>query len=62
LFAENYGGGKVIAAVKNDGWNKWYQWVIKDIEVTNGQITVGLDTQAAPGNWGSFDDVELYKQ
>jgi arabinogalactan endo-1,4-beta-galactosidase len=62
LFASDYGGNKMTAAITNDGWNKWHQWTIKDINVTNGQITIGLDNQANAGNWGSFDDVELYVQ
>ncbi|MBP2630558.1 MAG: glycosyl hydrolase 53 domain protein [Firmicutes bacterium] len=62
LFASDYGGGKMITAIKNDGWDKWHQWIIKDIHVTNGHITVGVANQANAGNWGSFDDVELYIQ
>jgi arabinogalactan endo-1,4-beta-galactosidase len=62
LFASDYGGSKVTATITNDGWNKWHQWTIKDINVTNGQITIGVDNQANTGNWGSFDDVELYIQ
>ena len=62
LFAADYGGDKMSAAITNDGWNKWHQWVIKDITVTDGKITIGVDVQANAGNWGSFDDVELYAE
>ncbi|MBP2630559.1 MAG: glycosyl hydrolase 53 domain protein [Firmicutes bacterium] len=62
LFASDFGGSKVTATITNDGWNKWHQWTIKDINVTNGQITIGIDNQANAGNWGSFDDIELYIQ
>ncbi|WP_019552425.1 glycosyl hydrolase 53 family protein [Propionispira raffinosivorans] len=62
LFAEQFGGAKVTTPITNDGWNKWHQWTIKDINVTNGQITIGVDNQANAGNWGSVDDVELYVQ
>ncbi|MBU2703237.1 arabinogalactan endo-1 [Sporomusaceae bacterium BoRhaA] len=62
LFASDYGGDKMTTAIINDGWNKWHQWVIKDIHVTNGKLTIGLDNQANAGNWGSFDDVELYAE
>ena len=62
LFASDYGGEKVTAGIVNKGWNKWQQWIIKDINVTNGQITIGVDNQANAGNWGSFDDIELYIQ
>lgn len=62
LFADQFGSAKVTVPITNDGWNKWHQWTIKDINVTNGQITIGVDNQANAGNWGSFDDIELYIQ
>lgn len=62
LFASDYGGAKVTAAIQNDGWNKWHQWIITDITVTNGQLTVGVYNEANAGNWGSVDDITLYRQ
>ena len=35
---------------------------IKDINVTNGQCTVGIWSNANGGNWAYFDDVALIKQ
>lgn len=62
LVADQFGAAKMTTPITNDGWNKWHQWTIKDINVTNGQITIGIENQANAGNWGSIDDVELYIQ
>ncbi|CUH94991.1 putative secreted protein [Propionispora sp. 2/2-37] len=62
LFAADYGGEKLTAEIKNDGWNKWHQWTIKGIPVTSGKITIGMYNEANAGNWGSLDDVTLYIQ
>lgn len=62
LFASLFGGDQAAVQVKNDGWNQWHQWVVKDIEVKNGEVTVGIDVEGNPGNWGSFDDVAFYPQ
>lgn len=59
LVASEYGGDKLVATITNDGWNKWHQYVIKDINVTNGKCTISIFTNANAGNWGSIDDVEL---
>lgn len=48
------------AAIKNTGWKKWVQYKIENVPVTNGQCTVGIYLDTNAGNWGNFDDVELY--
>ena len=62
LFVSDYGGEKRTADIKDDGWNKWHQWVIRDIEVKNGQAVIGIDMKGNAGNWGSVDDIEFYLQ
>jgi hypothetical protein len=43
--------------------NSNYQTLeIKDINVTNGQATIGFWSVANAGNWAYFDDVEFFKQ
>lgn len=59
LVASEYGGDKLVAVITNDGWNKWKQYVIKDINVTNGTCTIAVSVTGNAGNWGSIDDVEL---
>lgn len=61
LFARDFGNGQTkSAAIANTGWKKWVQYTIKDIPVTNGQCTVGIYLDTNAGNWGNFDDVEMY--
>lgn len=61
LYAEA-GGKKFTAAILNDGWNNWKYWVIKDVEVKDGKLTIGVDTDAPAGSWGSIDDFEAFLQ
>lgn len=48
--------------IKDDGWNHWQTWEIKDVEVKNGKATIGVIMEATPGNWGSLDNFEFYRQ
>ncbi len=61
LFAANYGSGKkqITAKIVNTGWQDWHKYEI-EIPVTNNQITVGIYLDTNAGNWGNFDDMELY--
>ncbi len=62
LIASDFDGTskQISAKIENTGWLNWQQYTI-EIPVTAGQvkITIYLDTNS--GNWGNFDDVELYK-
>ncbi len=60
LYAKNYGGLEVIREI-GSGENAWKYYVINDIFVTNGQIEVGIWSDAFGGNWAAFDDFELVK-
>ncbi|WP_026487441.1 glycosyl hydrolase 53 family protein [Caldanaerobius polysaccharolyticus] len=59
LFASDYGGPRLTADIHNSGWLVWQHPVISLIEVTNGQITIGLTIDGNSGNWGNLDDVQL---
>lgn len=48
--------------IKDIGWNKWQAWEIKDIEINEGKASLSIEMTGAPGNWGSIDDVEFYRQ
>lgn len=62
IFVTDFGSGKTKSvAVKNTGWKNWNQYTISGIEVTNNQLTVGVYLDTNPGNWGNFDDAEIYK-
>lgn len=56
------GGKTKTADIKDTSWNDWHTFVIKDIEVKDGECTVGVVMEAAPGSWGSLDNFEFYKQ
>jgi arabinogalactan endo-1,4-beta-galactosidase len=64
IFAADFDGTKKLLTVdvKNTGWKNWKQYIVKDIPVTNGQVTIGIDLDTNAGNWGNFDDVELYQE
>ena len=61
LFATTSSGTQT-ADIKDTKWNEWHTFTIKDIEVKDGQCTVGVEMNAAPGNWGSLDNFEFYRQ
>lgn len=61
LFAENYGGDPLGTDAKNTGWNDWHSYTVDNINVTNGQVTIGFDVAAPAGTWGYFDDFELIR-
>ncbi|MFD0673099.1 glycosyl hydrolase 53 family protein [Cohnella sp. GCM10027633] len=61
LFADEFGGTKLTAAVANDGWGNWHQYTVGGIQVVGGQARIGFEIDAPAGVWGYFDDFEFYK-
>ena len=64
IFATGFDGTKkqLAAEVVNTGWKLWKQYTVKDIPVSSKEITVGIYLDTKSGNWGNFDDLELYLQ
>jgi arabinogalactan endo-1,4-beta-galactosidase len=64
IFATSFDGTKsqLTAEVKNTGWKNWKQYTVENIPVSNNQITLGIYLDTNAGNWGNFDDVELYQE
>jgi arabinogalactan endo-1,4-beta-galactosidase len=64
VFAKDFDGTKnqQAAEVKNTGWKNWKQYSVSGIKVTNNQVTIGISLDTKSGNWGNFDDVELYQE
>jgi arabinogalactan endo-1,4-beta-galactosidase len=60
LFAD---GGKLRSQseVSLKGWQDWQMPILENIEVTGGNLTIGVDLKCAPGSWGTIDDFFLYK-
>jgi arabinogalactan endo-1,4-beta-galactosidase len=61
LFASGYGGDTLTANIELTGWQAWKNPTIQNIQVTNGECTIGLKVVAQAGNWAFFDDVYLAK-
>lgn len=55
-------GVKMTTDIKDDGWNRWHQTSIKNIEVKNGEVEIGFILNGRPDTWGSIDDIEFYVQ
>jgi len=61
LLAANYDKSKkqISTHIENTGWTLWKQYRI-EVPVTNNQMTVGIYLDTTAGNWGNFDDIEIY--
>ena len=55
-------GVEMTTDIKDDGWNRWHQTSIKNIEVKNGGVEIGFILNGRPDTWGSIDDIEFYVQ
>jgi arabinogalactan endo-1,4-beta-galactosidase len=62
IFAKDFGGKTMQTQVVNTGWKMWKEYTVTGINVTNNTLTVGIYLDTNAGNWGNFDDVEVYKQ
>jgi len=62
LFVIGDNGQKQTADIKDTGWNKWHVTTIKDVVIKGGKATIGVEMDAAPGNWGSLDNFEFFLQ
>lgn len=63
LFAVNGTGQRFSETFTNTGWNIWNQFIVNNIEVTDGKITIGTNVKMNDngGQWGNIDDFELVK-
>lgn len=43
------------------GWMNWSQPVIREVEVLDGTLTIGLSFNIAEESWGTIDDFEVIK-
>lgn len=60
LYAKNYGGPERNADLPTSPV-QWVKVKIENIQVTNGQIEIGIYSDANAGNWMNLDHVKLYK-
>ncbi|CAM3136813.1 S-layer-like y domain-containing protein [Paenibacillus lupini] len=60
LEAKRYGGPDLSVSAGTTAYvGSWTQIVIPVIEVTDGQVEIGIHSANKGGEWASFDDVEL---
>lgn len=59
FYAKEYGGAKKTADIGSSPVTNYAQYKIDNIQVTNGQIEVGVCSDANAGNWAAFDRFEL---
>lgn len=45
-----------------NGYLAWDQVELGGLDVTNGEITVGISVTNAPGGWGTIDQITLVKE
>ncbi|MGO4107828.1 glycosyl hydrolase 53 family protein [Paenibacillus sp. YAF4_2] len=55
------GGQTYSTPITNAGYNVWKQYTVGDIQVTDGQVKVGIDVNGPANAWGYFDKFELVK-
>lgn len=63
IFAINGTGQKFSETFTNTGWNIWNQYIVNNIEVIDGKITIGANVKISDsgGQWGNIDNFELVK-
>ncbi|MFF2371610.1 ADP-ribosylglycohydrolase family protein [Agromyces sp. NPDC058110] len=44
------------------GWPEWRRLSVSGVQVTNGQLTLGMYTDSAGGTWSSYDAVRVWRQ
>ncbi|MDR6879896.1 glycosyl hydrolase family 28-related protein [Bacillus sp. 3255] len=62
LFAKNYGAAELDAVIGSSPVTNYTKYSIDNIQVTNGQIEVGIWSDANANNWAVFDDFELVQK
>ena len=55
-------GETIKADATLGGYVNWYTAELSGLNVTDGEITVGVSVTTAPGGWGTIDDITLVKE
>lgn len=45
-----------------NGYVNWYAAELGNLDVANGEITIGVSVTTAPGGWGTIDNITLVKE
>ncbi|MBJ6361226.1 glycosyl hydrolase family 28-related protein [Paenibacillus sp. GCM10012307] len=62
LFARNYGAAELTAEIGSSPITGYTKYTIDNINVTNGQVEIGIWNDANANNWAAFDNFELVKK
>lgn len=62
LFAKNFGAAEMAANMGSSPIPDYTKYTIDNIPVTNGQIEIGIWTDANANNWAAFDNFELIRK
>ncbi|EFM10095.1 glycoside hydrolase family 30 [Paenibacillus curdlanolyticus YK9] len=60
LEVKNYGGSQKNKDLRSASGGSWTAFAIDNIKVTNGQMELGVFSDAKGGNWAAIDDFEIY--
>jgi arabinogalactan endo-1,4-beta-galactosidase len=60
IFARDCGGETKTFDIVNTGWVNWSNPTIRDIAVTNGTCTIGLNLDSSGGSWAFIDEVVFF--
>ncbi|WP_281884626.1 carbohydrate-binding protein [Paenibacillus sp. YYML68] len=60
LEVKNYGGDQLTKDMRSADGGTWTPFAIDNVRVTNGQLEVGVFSDAKAGNWSAIDDFEIY--
>lgn len=61
LEAKNYGGNPLTKDLRSASGGTWTPFSIDNVVVTNGQLEIGVFSDAKAGNWTAIDDFEIYR-
>lgn len=61
LEVKNYGGNQLTKDLRSASGGTWTPFYIDNVIVTNGQLEIGVFSDAKGGNWTAIDDFEIYR-
>ncbi|NDI34110.1 carbohydrate-binding protein [Chengkuizengella sediminis] len=62
LFAKGYGGEELQTVIGSEPESTWTQYLIENIQVTEGQLEIGIWSNSPGNSWAIFDDFELIQE
>ncbi|GIP58332.1 S-layer homology domain-containing protein [Paenibacillus woosongensis] len=60
LEVKNYGGENLARDMRKADGGSWTPFFLDNIQVTNGQLEIGVYSDAKAGNWAAIDDFQVF--